>query len=267
MEIAFDAIGIEIENQAAFDNLTEDVERRGEASQLARAGGDVLHGRCLKLGVEGLEIWAVSYRSAATGEVAYADCRPAFRARYAQRISPWILTETDETAGDAVVHGFVEDTDTEVLFALQNLTEVGTPVFERNALQISLCGLAYSAEILDETEKPYWKSSDEIALNVVAAEENAWSLCGQIIAFERLQNPFSKTNLYWLYLDLGELKLEILVNRRVLKSKKIQVGKFVRAEVWLQGHVLNETSKRFAYEGVDRTLRTVDFWKQFKRLN
>ena len=266
MEIAFDAIGIEIKNQTAFDTLTEDVERRGEASRLARASGGVLHGRCLKLGAEGLEIWAVSYESAATGEVAYADCRPAFRARRAQKISPWILTEADE-AGEAVIHGFVEDSDTEVLFALQNLTEIETSVFERNSLQIGLCGLAYAAEILDETEKPYWKPFDEVALNVVAVEENAWSLCGRIVAFERLKNPFSGTDLYWLHLDLGELKLEVLVNRRAVKNKQIQIGKFVRAEGWLQGHIWSEKSRRFLYEGVDRSRRTVDFWKQFKKLN
>jgi hypothetical protein len=266
MEIAFDAIGIEIENQTAFDTLAEDVERRGEASRLLRASGGVLHGRCLKLGAQGLEIWTVSYQSSATGEMAYADCRPAFRARHTHRISPWILTEADE-AGEAVVHGFVEDADTEVLFALQNLTEVGTNVFEQSTLQIGLCGLAYTAKILNKTEKPYWKSFDEVNLNVIAVEENAWSLCGQIIAFELLKNPFSGTQLYWLYLDLGELKLEILVNRRALENEKIKIGKFVRAEIWLQGHILSATTKRFAYEGADRSVRTVDFWKQFKKSN
>lgn len=262
MEIAFDAIGIEITNETAFNNLAEDVEKRGEASYLTRKKG-VLHGRCLKLGA-GLEIWTVLYETGA-GEVSYADCRPAFRARFSQKISPWILTETDEE-GTATVHGFVEGFDTEVLFELQNLTEIGTEVFTQNSLQIGLCGLASSAEILEKPAKRYWKSYDEIALNVIA-DENAWSLCGRVVAFETLRNPFSGTDLYWLYLDLGELKLEILVNRRVLQSKKLKVGKFIRAEIWLQGHIVGEISKRFGYEGVDRTLRTVDFWKQFKKNN
>lgn len=267
MEIAFDAIGIEIKNQTAFDTLAETVEQRGEASQTARAGGGVLHGRCLKLGAEGLEIWTLLYESAATGEVAYADCRPAFRARRAQTISPWLLTEADETTGEAVIHGFVADTETEVLFALQNLTEIDARVFERNALQIGLCGLAYAAKIASDSGKPFWKSSGEIALNVVAAEENAWSLCGRVVAFEILKNPFSGIDLYWLYLDLGELKLEILVNRRAFKNRKIQIGQLISAEVWLQGHIFSESAKRRRYEGVDRAHRTVDFWKQFKKLN
>jgi hypothetical protein len=129
-----------------------------------------------------------------------------------------------------------------------------------------LCGLAFGAEILEKAETPYWKSFDEIALNVIA-DENAWSLCGRVVAFETLRNPFSGTDLYWLYLDLGEMKLEVLVNQRVLPSEKIKVGKFVRAEVWLQGHIVGEISKRFGYEGVDRSARTVDFWKQFKKVN
>ncbi len=262
MEIAFDAIGIEITNETAFNNLAEDVEKRGEASRLTRGAG-VLHGHCLKLG-EGLEIWTVLYESG-TGEVAYADCRPAFRARYAQKIAPWILTEVDEE-GTATIHGFIENSDTEVLFGLQNLTELETRSFEQNSLQIGLCGLAYKAEILDKAEPTYWKSYDEIALNVVG-EENSWSLCGRILAFESLRNPVSGSHLYWLYLDLGELKLEILVNRRLLKSEKIKVGKFIRAEIWLQGHILSDRSNSFAYEGVDWSHRTVDFWKQFKKNN
>lgn len=267
METAFDAIGIEITNETALGALALDVEKRGEASSLPRSTGAVLHGRCLKLGAEGLEIWTVLFESGA-GEMRYADCRPAFRARRAQTISPWILTESDET-GEAVIHGFIEDTETEVLFALQNITEVGTGIFERNRLQISLCGLAYTAEILDEAEKPFWKSYDETALNVADLEENAWTLCGRIIAFESLRNPFSGTDLLWLYMDLGALKLEILVNRRLVRSERIKIGKFLRAEVWLQGHVLSDETRtrRSIYEGVDRSHRTIDFWKQFKKLN
>ncbi len=91
-------------NETAFKNLAEDVGKRGEVSRLARKSG-VLHGRCLKFG-EGLEVWTVLYESG-TGEMFYTDCRPGFRARYSQTISPWILTEFDEE-GEAVIHGFIE---------------------------------------------------------------------------------------------------------------------------------------------------------------
>ena len=262
MEIAFDAIGIEIKNETAFHDLAEDVGRRGEVSRLSRKSG-VLHGRCLKFG-EGLEVWTVLYETGA-GEIFYTDCRPGFRARYAQTIAPWILTEFDED-GEAVIHGFVENTDAEVLFALQNLTEIGARQLEQKSLNVGLCGLAYRAKVLKKTAKFYWKSYDETALNV-AANENDWSLCGQIIAFNELRNPFSGNNLYWLYVNLGELKIEILVNRRAVQTENLQVGAFVKADVWLQGHILNENALLSAYEGVDWSYRTIDFWKRFKRLN
>jgi hypothetical protein len=262
MEIAFDAIGIEIKNETAFNDLAEDVGNRGEVSRLTRKGG-VLHGRCLKLG-EGLEVWTMLYESG-SGEVTYADCRPAFRARFAQKISPFIPTEFDEE-GEVLIHGFVEDTETEVLFELQNLTEVGAQIFEETFLRIGLCGLACKARVSKNGEKVYWKSFDEMPSNI-SAGENAWSLGGKVIAFNTLRNDFSGSNLYWLYLDLGELKLEILVNQRALKGEKLQIGAFVKADIWLQGHILQPKVSRPGYEGVDRSRHTVDFWKSFKRKN
>lgn len=262
MEIAFDAIGIEIKNDTAFYDLAEDVGKRGEISRLSCKSG-VLHGRCLKFG-KGLEVWTVLYESG-TGEVFYADCRPGFRARYSQIVAPWFLTEYDEE-GEAVIHGHIEDSDTEILFALQNLTEVGTQMFEQSFLRVGLCGLAYKAEVVKKAEKLYLQSFEDIALNLIT-HENDWSLCGKIIEFNVLRNPFSGSNVYWIYLDLGELKLEILVNQRALKGVKLQVGAFVKADVWLQGHMLSETALLSTYEGVDWSYRTIDFWKQFKRNN
>ena len=95
----------------------------------------------------------------------------------------------------------------------------------KNTLKVGLCGLAYRAEVLKKRRKFYWKSYDEIALNVIA-KENDWSLCGQIIAFQALRNPFSGNDLYWLYVDLGELKLEVLVNRR-----RFEGGKFTSRRI------------------------------------
>jgi hypothetical protein len=262
MEIAFDAIGLEIPNEAAFNDLAEDVGRRGEISFLPRRSG-VLHGRCLKFGA-GLEVWTLLYESR-HGEVVYADCRPAFRARFARQISPWILTEFAEE-GEAVIHGFIEDSETEVLFQLQNLTEIGGSILDQATLRVGLCGLAYRAEVLDEPAKPRWATYDEIALNIVE-NENDWSLCGRVIAFETLRNPQSGTDLFWIYVDLGVLQLEILVNRRALKGARLQVGAFIKADVWLQGHIISENTRRAGYEGVDWSSQTVDFWSSFKKLN
>lgn len=262
MEIAFEAIGIEILNETAFNDLAEDVGKRGEATLLPRNGG-VLHGRCLKIG-DGLEIWTVLYESG-KGDVVYADCRPAFRARYTQKISPWILTEFTEE-GTAVIHGFIEDTENEVLFELQNLTEVGTKMLDEAVLRVGLCGLAYRAEIFQRDDKPFWKSYDEIALNVIQ-NENDWSLGGRVLAFETLRNSQSGKDLFWIYVDLGKFQLEILVNQRALKGEKLQVGAFIKADIWLQGHISYEVAKRPNYEGIDWSVNPVDYWKSFKKLN
>lgn len=262
MEIGFDAIGFEIPNENAFHDLAEDVGKRGEVSILPRKDG-VLHGRCLKFGA-GLEVWTLFYESG-KGEMTYADCRPAFRARYAQKVSPWALTESD-AEGKSVIHGFIEDTNTEVLFQLQNLTEVGTRFLEQTTLSVGLCGLAYRAEIFDKNAESRWLSYDEAAVNVIE-DENDWNVAGRILAFNALRNPESGNDLYWIYVGMGGLQLEILVNQRALRGKNPRIGAFIEADVWLQGHILNETAKRNGYEGVDWSTRTAEYWKSFKKPN
>ena len=258
MEIAFEAIGLDIPNQTAFDTLAESVEKRGEVSRLTRTGG-VLHGRCWRIG-EGLEVWTVLYQTE-TGEVFYADCRPGFRARFRQRINLWTMTEFAE-AGETLIHGYIEDTTTEVLFELQNITEVGAKNFQNGTLLVGLCGLAFHAEIVADSQEKCWKSEgkDEGC-------ENVWSLCGEIISFSSLKNPVSGSDLYWLHLNLGDFDLEVLVNQKTLKGEELQIGAFIRADVWLQGHIISESTFFSRYEGIDYTHRTVDFWKKFKRLN
>lgn len=262
MEIAFDAIGLEIPNEKAINNLAEDAKNRGEASRLTRKSG-VLHGRCWRLGL-GLEVWTVLYESQ-TGEVFYADCRPGFRARFRQKINPWLLTEFDEE-GEALIHGFIEDSDSEVLFELQNLTEVSAANFQKNTLTVGLCGLAHRAEVLASGEPKCWKSSKETGSDVFR-NENVWSLTGEIISFSVLRNPFSGSDLYWIHLDLADFDLEILVNQKTLQGEELQIGSSVKADVWLQGHIIGESTMYSRYEGVDHSRRTVDFWKQFKKNN
>lgn len=259
MEIAFDAIGLEIPNDQAFDNLAADAGRHGESSSLPRGSG-VLHGKCWRLG-EGLEVWAVMYESN-SGEIHRAVCRPAFRARYARRINPWIMTEFAED-GEALIHGYLENTDVEVLFELQNLTEVETKNLQLFSLDVSLCGLAYIAELAGDQAKTFWKPLGDSDTR----DENDWSLCGKIVAVETISNPHSGSDLYWIYLDLGEFRLELLVNKKTLGRRKPKVGKFLKAVVWLQGHILKTSDRRHAYEGVDYSTRTVEYWKKFKKLN
>ena len=262
MEINFDAIGFELPNENAFHDLAEDVGKRGEISILPRKDG-VLHGRCLKFGA-GLEVWTLFHESG-KGEMTYTDCRPAFRARYTQKISPWALTESGEKS-NAVIHGFIEDTNTEVLFQLQNLTEVGAEIFEQTTLNVGLCGLAYRAEIFSKADESRWQSYDESTGNIIE-DENDWNVAGRIVAFSEIRNPQSGSDLYWIYVGMGGVKLEILVNQRALRGKKPRIGAFIEADVWLQGHISNETAKRNGYEGVDWSTRTAEFWNSFKRPN
>ena len=153
MEETFEAIGLDLPSEKDFNHLAERAGDQGEPTQLCRRGA-VLHGRCWKLG-EGLEVWTVLYESG-TGEIFYADCRPGFRARYAQRISPWALTEYDED-GEAIVHGYCDGHETEVLFELQNLTEVGPEGFRAQELHVGLCGLAYRARVTSEPTDARWQ--------------------------------------------------------------------------------------------------------------
>lgn len=262
MDATFETIGLEVPSQKAINFLAERAENHGEPTQLSRRGA-VLHGRCWKLG-EGLEVWTVLYESG-TGDVFYANCRPGFRARYMQRIGPWALTEYDEE-GEAVIHGYCDGTDTEVLFELQNLTEVGASGFRAPALYVGLCGLAYRARLCTRERSARWLPLERAAPSR-AAHENDWSLRGRVIEFKSLRNPLSGSELYWIYLDLEKLNLEILVNARALSGGELQVDATLSAEVWLQGHVFDEHALRLRYEGVDRSYRSADFWLRFSRSN
>ncbi len=262
MDVTFETIGIDLPSEKAFNFLAERAGDQGEPTQLSRRGA-VLHGRCWKLG-EGLEVWTVLYESG-TGEVFYANCRPGFRARFAQRITPWALTEYDEE-GEAVVHGYCDNTDTEVLFELQNLTEVGPSGFHSPALHVGLCGLAYRARVCRSEAEPRWLPLEKAA-PPRAGHENDWSLRGRVIAFKPLRNPLSGSGLYWIHVDLERLKLEVLVNRRALRGGQLKVGATLSAEVWLQGHVLPEPALRSRYEGVDRSYAMSSFWSSFSRSN
>ena len=262
MEETFEAIGIDVPSEKDFNHLAERAGDQGEPTQLCRRGA-VLHGRCWKLG-EGLEVWTVLYESG-TGEIFYADCRPGFRARYTQRVSPWALTEYDED-GEAIVHGYCDGHETEVLFELQNLTEVGPEGFRAQELHVGLCGLAYRARVTSEPVETRWQPLEDAAPSR-AAHENDWSLSGRVISFKPLRNPVSGTDLYWVYLDLGRLRLEVLVNTKALRGDALAVGAGFSAEVWLQGHVLDRRALLSRYEGRDTAATRASLWTHLRRRN
>lgn len=262
MNQTFTAIGLEVGNEKAFNTLAESAGDQGEQSRLLRRGA-VLHGRCWKLG-DGLEVWTVLYESG-TGEVFYADCRPGFRARYTQRIAPWALTEYDEE-GEAIIHGYSDGSDAEVLFELQNLTEVGLNEFRADELHVGLCGLAYRARVSSREAASRWRPLEQVA-PARAAHENDWSLRGRILAFKPLRNPLTGSDLYWVHVELDRLKLEVLINHRSLRGEPLRVGATLSAEIWLQGHVLDTHALRSRHEGVDASYSHAARWQHFNRLN
>ena len=87
------------------------------------------------------------------------------------------------------------------------------------------------------------------------------------MAFKPLRNPLSGSELYWIYVDAGGLKLEVLVNSRALSGSDLEVGATVSAEVWLQGHVLDDQALRLRYEGIDPEAVLIDCWSRFSRRN
>lgn len=262
MEI-FNAIGLDVFKGKTLNDLAENAEKFGEAS-LSMRGGGVIHGRCWRIG-DGLEVWTIHYESA-IGEISYADCRPGFRARFAQKINSWSLFE-DEEEGEAALEGYTESAAVRVFFRLQNLTEIQAVNFKRKSLNVGLCGLARRAAVSAADEDFQWKPLSESS-PVSKADRNDWSLCGRVLDFKLLCNPHSGKNLYWIYLNLGDLALEILVNRRTLRgANRLRVGAMVKADIWLQGHIAGQSSTHSSYEGVDWSVGTSAFWKNLKKLN
>jgi len=128
-----------------------------------------------------------------------------------------------------------------------------------------LCGLAYRARVCTREMNARWLPLER-AVPSRAAHENDWILRGRVIAFKPLRNPLSGSELYWVYVDVGVFKLEVLVNSRALSGGSLYPGATLSAEVWLQGHVLNDGDLRSRYEGVDRNTDG-NFWSLFSRAN
>lgn len=263
----FASVGIDVCDEEAYNSLVEYVDGNGARTRADR-GEASLHGRCWKIG-NGLEIWSVLYERGAT--VYYADCRPAFRSRYLRTILPWELIEYDED-GEAIVRGCIEE-GREIVFELQNLTEIHPRVFRQSHLHVALAGLAYTAYI---TPYPPSVPQNNYPRQFELAEtfeefaddacENDYLVSGHVLAWREVQNPATASQLVWIYVDTGGLSLEILVNRRALRGP-LAVGAAISANVWLQGHVLALDDIMARYEGVDREYEASDFWSALRRDN
>src|SRR5262249_22411045 len=139
----FYAIGFKITDEASYQALAEEAQQRGAPSQAKREQG-VLHGRCWSLG-SGLEVWTMLYESKAG--LFYADGRRAFRARHIFSFYPWEIAEYEED-GEAVARGLLTNSDTEIVFELQNITEVDLGRLRERQIRAAVSGLAYRVRAL-----------------------------------------------------------------------------------------------------------------------
>lgn len=255
MSLVFDTIGLDIPNEAAVSSLAERVGFNGRQTRIVRRNG-ILHGRCWEIGA-GLEIWTLFYERQ-NGDLLYTDCRPAFRSRFSHRLSPWALTEFDDN-GEAFIHGYLEETQTEVLFQLQNLTEATSRSFQKDLLQVGLSGIAYHARAEKEKKRSLWKNVKN--LNV----ETDWHLRGEILALDELTNPLSGNCLVWIHVQLDGFRLEIVANKRNI-SGELKVGETICADIWLQGHIKGASTSTL-YEGIDFRVQNSSMWQKLRRRN
>ena len=264
----FEAIGFEVLDEDAYNLLAEYAETSGERSQIHR-GDATLHGRCWRLG-EGLEVWSIVYDGAA--QLYYADCRPAFRSRYVRTVYPWELIEYDED-GEAIVRGRIRD-GVEVIFELQNLTELNHAAFRETQLQVAVAGLAYNAEVEPlsaplrpaPTPAPQFELADSSAKLARDACENDYVIRGTVLTWREMQNPVTGGDVVWIYIDAAQIRLEVLVSRQALLGE-LAIGAGITARVWLQGHVLDGREITSRYEGVDLESEPGDFWSRLRRSN
>jgi len=264
----FEAIGFEVADEHSYNLLVEYVETNGHRTRTQR-GDAALHGRCWKLG-DGLEVWSILYESGA--DLYYADCRPAFRSRYVRIVLPWELVEYDED-GEAIVRGGVPGA-AEIVFELQNLTELDDAIFRESHLHVALAGIAYAVRVQPTpdskglTDLPAYRFELAERLEGFAdkACENDYVISGRVLSWRDIRNPVTAADLVWIYIDAAVIRIEVLANRRALRGE-LKIGAEITANIWLQGHVLEESDISARYEGVDREYEQADFWAGLRRGN
>jgi len=256
----FDAIGFKIRDEASYQALAEQAHKRGALTQ-SRRERSTLHGCCWKLG-DGIEVWTV-LRESSDGLLCL-DCRPAFRGRYLYALFPWEIMEYEED-GEAVVRGIVTGTDTQLIFELQNLTEVSLGALRDHPITATVSGLAYNARLDDRKREAVLRPLSEGSRRRRVAE-NDHAVSGTVIHWRTLHNSQTTSDVVWVYLQTGAIKLEVLVNRADLEGE-LRPGARFSADVWLQGHILSERELEARYEGVDVEIPRGDYWNALRREN
>lgn len=260
MSEPFGAIGFKVTDDASYHALAEEAYQRGTFSKVRRSQG-VLHGCCWSLGA-GLEVWTMLYES--KEGLYYADCRPAFRSQYFFNFYPWEIVEYEED-GEAVTRGLILDSETEMIFELQNFTEINPNDYRERPITAAVSGLAYRAQINTRGGDPAFTHLASRHTRKKVAE-NDYSISGIILSWRQIKNRHTTSDLVWANVDIGLIRLEVLVNRADLKGELKRGGR-LSADVWLQGHILNEKELQARYEGIDIDIPRGDYWMKLRREN
>jgi hypothetical protein len=254
----FHAIGFNITDEASYQTLAEEAQQRGTASKARREQG-VLHGFCWSVG-SGLEVWTVLHES--KDGIFYADCRPAFRARHVFGLYPWEIAEYEED-GEAVARGVVISSGVELVFELQNMTEVDLNRLRDRQITASISGLAYRARVITKTRDPLFAPLSERYPRRNPTEPD-YAVRGRILSWREIKNPVTTNDLILIDVDAGKLKVEVLLNRADLKGE-LKAGAWLASEVWMQGHILSEKDLEARYVGLDRQVYRGSFWETLRR--
>jgi hypothetical protein len=152
-----------------------------------------------------------------------------------------------------------------MVFQLQNLTEINPLDFGERALTAAISGLAYRAQVIARHGNRLFAPLSSIYPKRKTSE-NDYAVRGVIVSWREIKNRHTTSDLIWTNIDVGSFKLEVLVNRADVKGE-LKVGAVLSAEVWLQGHILNDKELQSRYEGVDLEIPPGSHWRTLRRDN
>ncbi len=257
----FDVIGFKLPDEASYQQLAEAARQRGMHSAVARRNA-IMQGYCWPI-VEGVEIWTILHES--KDGVYLADCRPAFRNARTYDVTAWEILEFIED-GEALVSGRIQHLD--LIFELQNFTELTELVYHQPTLTAHLSGLCSRVKILDTNPNPRFSPLNPTPTSQAASKyaENDYLINGQVLAWRELVNPMTQIKLVWLDVQVGEFRIELLVNREQCKGTLAE-GAWIVAEAWLQGYIVCPQEQQAKYEGLDSSIPLAEHWSVLKREN
>ncbi|MFN0085112.1 MAG: DUF3881 family protein [Blastocatellia bacterium] len=254
----FSAIGFNVTDRDSYQGLAEEAHRRGTGSRVKRDHG-TMHGYCWSVG-GGVEIWTVLYET--REGIFYSDCRPAFRAKHLFSLYPWEIIEYEED-GEAVARGVSANGGMEILFELQNITEINPADYRERPITVALAGLAYRAQINQRAGQPTFLPLEKVYPRRKVLE-NDYAVRGRILSWREVRNPHTTSDLIVIDVDAEKIRIEVVANRAELKGKLVR-GAWLSAEVWLQGHILTDREMEMRYEGIDREVSPDLMWRKFRR--